>query len=108
MFLLSDRVVQVLKESGLSGWVGLRAEARGNPSLPVLFLLQVTGRCGPIFVGVNGIGQYLDPETIDGSDFFVPANEARVFLSPRAGEILSAASLRNVEVRLAGLESLDG
>jgi hypothetical protein len=104
LYIISNSFVAVLNEWDLSGWRTLPVHLQGGPGVP-LFLLQVTGQCGPIVRPANNIGSMIDPDSLDGSDFFVPANRGEILLSPRAGNLLSRSSLRNIEVLNAGLES---
>ncbi|WP_405062216.1 hypothetical protein OG474_11395 [Kribbella sp. NBC_01505] len=102
VYLVTDRFLDVLRSEQLAGWSAVRVTVNGNPSVPPVSMLQVTGRCGPILT--PGIGRYLNPGTLDGSDLFVPANESTILLSPTATAALSQANLVNVEVEPAGLE----
>lgn len=103
LFLVSDEFADALRARGFSGWRLVPVAIAANRALPTMSMLQVVGRCGPI--SSPSIGRVLDPATWDGSDMFVPANEATILLSPRCADVLRQASLRNVEIVNAGLES---
>jgi hypothetical protein len=102
---MTDRFVDVLRSARLSGGRAVTVTVGGNPTVPPLSLLQVTGRCGLVLS--PGIGRWLRAETLEGSDLFVPENESTVLLSTKAASALSDARLLNVEIALAGLESAE-
>lgn len=89
--LVSDRVIDILKDSQFSGWRTYPINLFGKDSahIPGYHGLAVPGRCGPIddsqSVKIDKIypggifpawrGLFFDPATWDGSDVFMPAGE---------------------------------
>ena len=110
--LISERVVQILRDHEFTGWdvcpVALWDKA-GAP-LPTYYYLQVLGRCGPRdpsksepfeeempgawFPRLRGL--YFDPETWDGSDFFLPAKTAFIAVTEPVTRALAHAKVKNV------------
>jgi hypothetical protein len=112
LYVVTSRVVQVLEQSDLTGWMTYPvAVAAGMEEAVGVWLLAVSGRSGSVY-GVGGaprldvdtLGQYLDPTEWDGSDLFVPANQQVILLTAQAAHALDAARLRNLVVDPAGLE----
>lgn len=97
IYLVTPMFIAVVDAAGLTGCKFLPIEVVVNDDMPDLFLLQVLGRCGPI-VEV-GPERQIGIESWDGSDFFLAEKYLATFVSPRAGEVLRKARLRNVEVR---------
>jgi hypothetical protein len=78
-----------------------------------LWLLSISGRCGPLF-GVGGeplpgglpLGQFIDPGRWDGSDFFMADNNNSIFVSGSAAAKVDRARLSNVAFEPASLEPI--
>jgi hypothetical protein len=102
LFLVSDRFVAALSE-GLTGWEVSPVTITDGPPLS---LLHVFGCSGPILAQepiTGDIGQYLDPQTWDGSDLFLPKNHNGILLTRQAKDVLAGKRLRNVLFEPAGL-----
>jgi hypothetical protein len=115
VFLVSERLREVLRAGGVSGWTTRPVVVEGADAVNAvsLHLLCVHGRCGPVIERADstssktgGVGQYLDPGEWDGSDVFVAANHNAILLSDRGADVIRRARLSNVEVSPAGLEPL--
>jgi hypothetical protein len=115
VYLVSEKMVTVLSESGMTGWRVTPVEIADGQPIRRLSLLTVTGRCGPIYgqsgvwrEGLPQLGQFLEPESWDGSDLFVPDNENGILLTPRCASVLRRARLRNLRLTPAGIERVPG
>ena len=79
---ISGQMRDTLTAMGLTGWGSVPWDL-GDAWNDPLWLLTVTGSCGPKFNGVHGgpawlpLGQFLDPGRWDGSDIFMPDNVNR-------------------------------
>ncbi len=111
VYLVSDRFKEVLEGAALSGWTTFPVAPRERLESG-LWLLGVTGRCGPVYgvdgvarAGLDPVGQYLDPDEWDGADVFLPRNRNVVLLTPEAGRVLGRARLMNVDLEPGGLEA---
>ena len=110
--LVSERVVQILREGKFTGWdvtpVELRDKAGAH--LPGYYFLSVLGRCGPIdysrsetiqerlpggwFPRLKGL--YFDPATWDGSDIFLPEGTRFKFAVEPVKRALVRAKVKNI------------
>ena len=122
VYLVSQRVVDLLEEHSLTGWRTFKVSVTDRQKKPISGIhgLQVHGRCGPIdtsksprFVGfgVNGVTKFLkyrgwlfDVESWDGSDIFVPESEdgsicGQYFVTQRLKDIFEKAKVSNVKFR---------
>ncbi|WP_224245758.1 hypothetical protein [Hyalangium gracile] len=112
--ILADSVVQLLRSHGFTGWslydVAVR-DKQGQP-IPGYSGLSITGRCGniawergvevprsrPAGIFPVWMGLFFDPESWDGSDFFMPAERGGyVFVVEEVKRALERAKIRNVE-----------
>ena len=101
LFLISETFLRVLK-SGLTGWAAVPVlVGDGQP----LYLLRISGCAGPVASVPSGrdVGQYLDPDTWDGSDLFLAKNHSRILVTPSAARKLASADLKNLILENAGL-----
>jgi hypothetical protein len=123
--LVSDRVVEILRKLGATGWstygvalVGKRGERIGG-----FHGLAVHGRCGPIdnsksvevqrqFPG--GLmsmwrGLYFEPSTWDGSHLFMPAGKGGwIFVVNEIRVALEKARIKHIKfMSLEGIERTD-
>jgi hypothetical protein len=118
LVLVSDRLVDVLTEHGLSGWGVYPVSLKTRLGEPVEGYngLSVRGRCGDIdnrfstsailppkgpggepVVGWRGL--CFDPTTWDGKDFFTSVTGTYVFCTERAAQALDSAKLSNARLR---------
>jgi hypothetical protein len=95
--ILSERVVQMLKERGFTGWSTYPIDVYGKDGAYVARYhgLAVFGRCGPldptrttrVLVEYptgwlpRSKGMYFDPVSWDGSDFFMTEDKGFVFVT---------------------------
>jgi hypothetical protein len=86
--VVSQRFVDVLLEHGFTGWgtYPVEVHAKGGRLVPGYHGLSIKGRCGPIQYEKSQViyeefpggrfpsyrGMYFDPNSWDGSDFFMP------------------------------------
>jgi hypothetical protein len=122
--IVSQRVIDVLTEAGISGWgtYPVRVLDRAGNEVEGYFGLQVTGRCGPIDPSRSEVihrrfpggifpqlkGFYFDPASWDGSDVFVAEKEHHgIFVTERARIALQKARIRNVRFRAASSIEVD-
>ena len=122
LYLVSQRVVDLLGEHGLTGWRTFKVSVtdRQKRKAPFIHGFQVHGRCGPIdtsksprFVelGVNRVSKFLmqrgwvfDLDTWDGSDIFVPERMdekicGHYFVTQRLKDIFEKAKVSNVSFK---------
>ena len=116
IWLVSDKVVNLLRGEGITGWRTFPVEVTGKGGTPITGYhgFAVTGRCGPVDPRrsvpailpplVPGgparhqrLGLYFDLNTWDGSDVFVPANIDRVFVVRRVKEVLERNKIPRCE-----------
>jgi hypothetical protein len=125
--LVSDRIVALFQGECFTGWTtydvrlfGKTDEIRGYKGLSVL------GRCGPIDktkarlewvepnpelmalpISLTGrpvkpvqerIGMYFDPDTWDGSDFFIPQDTGWILVTARVANALNRIRATNVSL----------
>lgn len=112
--IVADAVVQLLRSHGFTGWSLYEISVRDKQGelVPGYSGLSVTGRCGNIdwAKGVEvprirpaGIfpvwkGLLFDPESWDGSDFFMPAERVGyVFVVEEVKKAFQRAKIRNVD-----------
>ncbi len=111
--IVSDSVVQLLRSQGFTGWSLYDVSVRDKQGhlIPGYSGLAITGRCGRIDytrtvvvprvypAGIFPIGKGLlfDPESWDGSDLFMPAdNVGYKFMVDRVKKAFERAKIRNV------------
>jgi hypothetical protein len=111
--IISDKVVQLLRSHGFTGWSLYDVSVRDKQGqlIPGYSGLGITGRCGKIDytrtvvvprvypAGIFPIGKGLlfDPESWDGSDLFMPAdNFGYKFMVDRVKKAFERAKIRNV------------
>lgn len=116
IWLISDKIVEVLQREGVTGWKTYPVEVIGQGGVPVTGYhgFAVTGRCGPInprrsvvknlpplFPGDEEeqvrLGLYFDLDTWDGSDIFVAPNVNYVIVVKRVKELLEQNNIRGCE-----------
>ena len=110
--ILHDRVVEVLRQSRFSGWTVLPCALRGKEGQAIsgYSFLQVSGKSGPIDDSLAEVvekeyparrvqelrGLYFQPDTWDGSDFFIPKDTAIIMVTKSVRDALKHARVRNV------------
>lgn len=109
VYLVSERFRRSIADLGVSGQFTTPIEV-GDVSSS-LWLLSISGRCGPLF-GVAGeplpggprLGQFIDPDRWDGSDFFMADNSNATYVSGSTAAKVEALKLSNVVLEPASLE----
>jgi hypothetical protein len=113
MVVVSDSVVQLLRSHGFTGWSLYEVTVRDKQGqlVPGYNGLAITGRCGPIDysrtvvvprirpAGIFPVGKGLlfDPDSWDGSDLFMPAeNVGFKFMVEDVKKAFERAKIRNV------------
>jgi len=111
--VVSQRLVDVLRENGVTGWSTFPIELYGKNGelIEGYHGLAVTGRCGALQlgrsrvetrIGASGkpykikIGLFFDESTWDGSEMFVPEDTAHVFVIGKVKRLLEQAKISNV------------
>jgi hypothetical protein len=110
--LVSERVVEVLRNGGFVGWDALPVELRGkmNEIIPGYYVVRIRGRCGPVdenqCVKIDGIfpggvfpvwkGLYFDPSTWDGADVFMIEGTAFKLVVEEMKAALQKAKVKNL------------
>jgi hypothetical protein len=114
--LVSERVVTILRDAGLTGWRTYDLELVGHDGAPIpgYYGFAVHGRCGPIdnsksvempTVYPGGIfpawhGLYFEPDTWDGSDFFMSKDGfGAMFVVEDVRRVFRKAKIRNVDFK---------
>lgn len=114
--LISDRIVDLLKEIGARGWstYNVRLSGKHGEAITGYSGLSVHGRCGPIdnsksieiarrFPG--GIfpswkGLYFEPQTWDGSHTFMSTGkEGWIFVVDKVKDAFEKANVKNIDFR---------
>jgi hypothetical protein len=112
--IVADSVVQLLRSHGFTGWSTYDVTVRGKQGqlVPGYSGLAITGRCGkidysrtivvprirPAGIFPTGKGLYFDPESWDGSDLFMPAENAGYkFMVEEVKEAFERAKIKNAE-----------
>jgi hypothetical protein len=117
LYLISDRMRDVLASSGLSGWTSyeIRLTSRTGDEIKGYNGFSILGRCGPIDTSRSQIvkkrlvpegpvskyfrGLHVGLEHWDGSDFFLPQAYYGTIITEKAAKVLKAAKLTNIELR---------
>ncbi|GIV01171.1 MAG: hypothetical protein KatS3mg015_0001 [Fimbriimonadales bacterium] len=104
VLLVSDRLVQLWREHGFTGWDTFPVEvyAKDGSRVEGLHGLVVLGRSGPARRSDEddpASGFVFDERTWDGSDMFVPEGTLLKCMSPRMAEATLAAKPKNVTIR---------
>lgn len=111
--IFADRVVELLRQKGFTGWSTYPVEVRGKDGevFPGYHGMSFPGRCGPIENARSTIvyeqmpggvfprhkGIFFAPETWDGSDFFMPSDGSGfVFVTEAVKEAFEKAKVKNV------------
>jgi hypothetical protein len=114
--IVADSVVQLLRSHGFTGWslYDVTVRDKQDQLSPGYSGLSVTGRCGNIDwasgievprifpAGIFPVwkGLFFDPESWDGSDFFMPAERVGyVFVVEAVKKAFERAKIRNVEFK---------
>ena len=112
--VMSARFRDVLTSLGMTGWNSVPVDL-DPPLAEQLWLLTVTGRCGPAYRnsglryrGMPALGTFLDPGQWDGSDVFMPDDLQAVLLAPSRVSELKRVRFRNVSIEPASLEPRAG
>jgi hypothetical protein len=113
VYLMSERMRTFLEGSGLTGWIAHAVQVESDLLDGPIWLLGVSGRSGPTYSaarnplpGLPRLGEFLDPATWDGSDFFCPENLVGFLVTARAAAALRKARLRNLQIECGSLEPL--
>ena len=112
--LFSDRVIDILRNEGFTGWTTYPVEVYGKKGERIegYHGFAVTGRCGPIDnsrsrqivvpppvpegqPGPGWQGLYFEPDTWDGSDIFTPQG-GWVFVVGAVRKALKRAKVKNL------------
>jgi hypothetical protein len=119
VFLVEQRVCDLLRRSGISGWTTYEVEVTDQRGLPVSGYsgFAVTGRCGPIdhpraelFLKASPVphgkatwfrkGLFLEPDSWDGSDLFCPDDTSTfVVATERTRRLLEKSKVRNLSFK---------
>lgn len=110
--LMSERVVNVLREGHFSGWDVAPVELRGKAGelLPTYYFLCIHGRCGPIDKSRSAkldkiypggvfpvlLGLYFDEASWDGSDVFLATGTGIKFVVEEVKRAFEKAKVKNV------------
>jgi uncharacterized protein DUF1629 len=125
LFLVSDRILEVLESNGFKGWKTYPVLVYGKQRELIAGChgFQVIGRCGPLTLEhstkvwkepyvpegeghYSWRGLYFDPGTWDGNDLFIPEVGTDVLVVEPVKEALERAKVRNIEfTRLAEVET---
>lgn len=117
--LFSDRVIQVLRDGGFTGWTTYPVEIYGKNGVRIdgYHGFAVTGRCGPVDwskgkkvrkpppvpqgQGYDAwMGLYFDPYSWDGSDVFMPEGGATCnIVVERVKLVLEKAKVTNIRFK---------
>jgi hypothetical protein len=117
LFLISDRVVEVLRRIDATGWATYPVTVQGKDGALVAGYqgLAVDGRAGPEVPSASAdvtyhagagvrpfparLGIFFDPATWDGRDVFLIRGAARVIVTERVRAALEAAKITNAEFK---------
>ena len=110
--LISERVVQILRDHQFTGWdvFPIQLLDKAGEPLPTYYFLQVHGRSGPRDPSKSEPfeeempgrwvprlrGLYFDPDTWDGSDIFLPEKTAFIVVTEPVKRALARAKVKNV------------
>ena len=113
--LLSDRVIDIFKEYGFTGWTTFPIELYGKKGVRIDGYngFAVTGRCGPIDWSRGRkirkpppvpqgrsydawVGMYFDPNTWDRSDVFCPGETTYIIVTEPVMLALSDAKVTHI------------
>lgn len=125
LYLISDRMKDVLEENKLTGWKTFPITVYDKKKNEILGYhgFSVTGRCGPIDdtkakiidkqLIVNGPilkaykGLYVGLDKWDSSDFFIPENSRSFIINKKTAEILRDKKMTNIQLtNLSEIESI--
>ena len=98
-FAISERVYNLLKDAGFTGWSSYEIAIEANNKKYYGF--QVLGRCGALKRPVEPgfvTGCEFDYDTWDGSDFFCPAGTMSVFCTEKAKEFFDLNKVTNISL----------
>lgn len=119
VFLISDRVRELLEGAHVTGWKTYPVEVtdRQGAIIPGYHGFAATGRCGPIDPSRSELylkpppvpqgkacwhrkGLFFEPSSWDGSDVFCPSDGSGfIFLLDRVKRLLEKAKVRNVKFK---------
>ena len=115
LYVITEGFRKLITDARLTGWHAYPLDSSGLDLQSPLWVLGITGRCGPVVTGDaarqrgwDQTGQYLDAAEWDGSDMFRPSNEGTPLLTARAAETIRRAGLRNVAIERGGLAETPG
>jgi hypothetical protein len=127
--LISRRVVEILKREKLTGWSTYKAQVHAKDGKLVKGYcgLAITGRCDPPDLSRSTVvlkrypgslspvlvGTLFDPDSWDGSDFFMPRPDKKGswsldrFVTGRAMRVLKRAKVSNLKYHALSTEVTD-
>jgi hypothetical protein len=118
LFLISDKMLNILKENNFSGWktYPIRLYDRKNNEIYGYNGFSVIGKCeattkykrdslfekrlvpnGPLSTYYKGL--YIDFTKWDGSDFFIPKGSLRIVITQNVRDIILKNKLTNINIR---------
>ena len=98
-FTISERIYNLLKESGLTGWRSY--EIAIERSTEKYYGFQVLGRCGELKRPAESgfiTGYEFDYGTWDGSDFFLPKGTLNLFCTDKAKAFFESNKVTNISL----------
>jgi len=116
IIIISQRIIDLLERERFSGWSTYPVTVYGKSEeiIEGYFGLRVAGRCGTIEKGQSLLvqrhtacctysvykGLYFDPETWDGSDFFMtPGREDWIFIGDAVKKVFGRKKIRNIKYK---------
>ncbi|MCK4543254.1 MAG: hypothetical protein KAU17_13555 [Spirochaetales bacterium] len=127
LYLISQKVVEVLESNKISGWRTFPADIYDNKNKLITgyYGFVIVGRCGIIDKSQSEIivktrntpkglrkseylkGYFFDPNTWDGSDIFSPIGTGHIFLLEKVKKLIEKSGLTYFEFnRIADIERL--
>lgn len=115
--VVSQRLIDLLLEQGFTGWgtYPVEVHAKGGELAPGYHGFCITGRCGPMQYEKSEViyedmpggrvprykGKYFDPESWDGSDFFMSTTPLTgwMFILEPVKKALARVKVRNLLLR---------
>jgi hypothetical protein len=114
LFLISDRMKKILEENKLAGWKTFSIKLYDKKENEIFGYqgFSVTGHCGPINYEKSEIierrkvptgpickfykGEYVNLDTWDRSDFFIPEGTCQILITKEVAEILKKHKITNM------------
>jgi hypothetical protein len=123
LFLISERLKNLLEENGLTGWktYPIKLLDKKNKEISGYFGFSITGSCGPMTFRKSDIidirrvpegpiinvykGLYIGLDKWDKSDFFIPSGSYRIIVTKKTAEILKSQKITNLELTLEKIQT---